>query len=360
MRQGDQAHSMTRAAQYVMNQFDNASSDASLRNYAEFVRNLPVALYRVTVEGKIVFCNEPFARIFGFESIREAIGFPIIKLYRNKKDRGVLIQTVLRRGCINDIPLALTRVDGSPIWAAVTTRAIFDDDGVVVFMDGSVRDISGEIEDSGGDDNPLEALENIKRAALVLDMQGDILEINGLAARILGQDSEGLPGKTLTAFLITEDKPLFFMFLKDTVKIGREEVILQLTPCDGHPRYARLRATLVKTEGRAHKISCVIDDVTERIHQLQEKYNRQKFQGVLEMAGGVAHRFNQPLTIVTNIVNEVLATLNPSDSAYAKILRAQDQIKRMNAITHKIGNIKKYEAVDYVAGVKIVDIDKAS
>ena len=343
-----------------MNQFSNASSDASLRNYAEFVRNLPVALYRVTVEGKIVFCNEPFTRIFGFESIQGAIGFPIIKLYRNKKDRGVLIHTVLRRGCINDIPLALTRVDGSPIWAAVTTKAIFDDDGVVVFLDGAIRDITGEIEDAGRNDNPFEALENIKRAALVLDLQGGILEVNTRAAQILMQDSGRLAGATFADFLIAEDRQLFFMFMGDTVKVGREEVILQLAPVDGQPRFARLHATLVKNEGRARKISCIIDDVTDRIHQLQEKYNRQKFQGVLEMAGGVAHRFNQPLTIVTNIISEVLATLNPDDSAYQKILRADDQIKRMNEITHKIGNIKKYEAVDYVAGVKIVDIDKAS
>ncbi len=343
-----------------MNQFASASSDASLRNYAEFVRNLPVALYRVTVEGKIVFCNEPFARIFGFASIQSAIGFPIIKLYRNKKDRGVLIQTVLRRGSINDIPLALTRIDGSPIWAAVTTKAIFDDDGVVVFLDGSIRDISGEIEDSDQNDAPFGTLEDIKRAALFLDLQGGILEANAPVARILRQDSNRLPGTAFADFLIGEDKQLFFMFLGDTVKVGREEVLLQMAPQDGQPRYLRLQATRVKNEGRAQKISCIIDDVTDRIHQLQEKYNRQKFQGVLEMAGGVAHRFNQPLTIVTNIINEVLATLNPSDSAYDKILRAHDQIQRMNDITHKIGNIKKYEAVDYVAGVKIVDIDKAS
>ncbi len=343
-----------------MNPFSNANADASLRNYAEFVRNLPVAVYRVTIEGKIVFCNEPFARIFGFESIQAAIGFPIINLYRNKKDRGILIQTVLRRGCINDIPLALTRVDGSPIWAAVTTKATLDDDGVVVFLDGSIRDVTGEIEDSRADDTIFDELEYAERAALVFDMQGGILEANALAARILAQPHKRLPGMAFADFLIPEDKQLFFMFLGDTVKVGREEVILQLTPIDGHPRYTRLFATRIKNEGRANKIICVIDDVTDRIHQLQEKYNRQKFQGVLEMAGGVAHRFNQPLTIVTNIINEVLSTASPSDASYTKILRAHDQIKRMNDITHKIGNIKKYEAVDYVAGVKIVDIDKAS
>ncbi len=150
------------------------------------------------------------------------------------------------------------------------------------------------------------------------------------------------------------------MFLGDLVKVGREEVILQLIPTAEHARYVRLCATLVKTEGRAHKIGCIIEDVSNRIQQLQEKYNRQKFQGVLEMAGGVAHRFNQPLTIVTNIINEMLTTFAAQDPAYPLIVRAHDQIRRMNDITHKIGNIKKYEAVDYVAGVKIVDIDKAS
>jgi signal transduction histidine kinase len=164
----------------------------------------------------------------------------------------------------------------------------------------------------------------------------------------------------LADFLIVEDKQIFFMFLGDIIKVGREEVILQLVPIDDRPRYVKLHAALLKNEGRVQKISCIIDDVTDRIHQLQEKYNRQKFQGVLEMAGGVAHRFNQPLTVVTNIINEVISTLDPNDSLYQKIVRAQDQIRRMNEITHKIGNIKKYEAVDYVAGVKIVDIDKAS
>ena len=78
------------------------------------------------------------------------------------------------------------------------------------------------------------------------------------------------------------------------------------------------------------------------------------------MAGGVAHRFNQPLTIVTNIITEMLAELDPQEDCYAEIVRADDQIRHLSEITRKIGNIKKYKAVDYVAGVRMVDIDKAS
>jgi hypothetical protein len=41
-------------------------------------------------------------------------------------------------------------------------------------------------------------------------------------------------------------------------------------------------------------------------------------------------------------------------------LKVHDQIQKLNSIVKKIGGIKKYRAMDYVAGIKIVDIDKAS
>jgi hypothetical protein len=78
------------------------------------------------------------------------------------------------------------------------------------------------------------------------------------------------------------------------------------------------------------------------------------------MAGGVAHSLNQPLTIVNNLVSELLEEKKSDDTVFPKLVRVHDQISKMNEIAKKIGSIKKYEAMDYVAGVKIVDIDKAS
>ena len=85
-----------------------------------------------------------------------------------------------------------------------------------------------------------------------------------------------------------------------------------------------------------------------------------KLIGVLEMAGGVAHKLNQPLTIIRNMVNEVLSDLKAGDPNYEKILRIHQQIERINELARKIVNIRKYEPMDYVAGVRIVDIDKTT
>lgn len=343
-----------------MNNAHSQSMDASLRSYSEFVRNLPVAVYRITVEGKIAFCNDPFARIFGFASVNDAIGFPEIKLYRNKKDRGTLVQAILHRGLISEMPVPFYKRDHSPIWCSVTTKAILDDDGEVVFLDGLVRDITGEIEESGINDASIDRLDKIESAVFLFDPQGSIIEANKAAAAMIGYDVLDVPGCLFAEFLADEDRQLFFLFLGDTIRIGREEIILKMGNPPNKERFVRIQAAVTKSEGRSRKISCVVNDVTERVKQIKEKTNRDKFQGVLEMAGGVAHRFNQPLTIVNNIINETLSGIEPGDRLYASILKMQAQIHKLNDITRKVGNIKKYEAVDYVAGVKIVDIDRAS
>jgi PAS domain S-box-containing protein len=334
--------------------------DASLRNYSEFVRNLPVAVYRVTVEGKIAFCNDPFARIFGFGSVNEAIGFPEISLYRNKKDRGTLVQAILQRGLISEMPLPFSKLDGTPIWCSLTTKAILDSDGEVVFLDGLVRDITGEIEESSSNDVSFDRLNVVDAAVLSINPQGRIMATNTSADEIFGRSGNEAIGCLFSDFLAKEDQQLFFLFLGDAIRIGREEIILKLDTASSDKLYIQVEAAVVKTEGRARKINCVVCDVTERVKQIKEKTNRTKFQGVLEMAGGVAHRFNQPLTIVTNIINEVMIHTEPEDKLYQSMVKMQMQINKLNDITRKIGNIKKYEAVDYVAGVKIVDIDRAS
>ena len=216
------------------------AGDYSARRYAEFFDSLPAPIFRTTIEGKIVYCNYAFADLFGFDSALDLIDYPVIEFYRNKKDRGNLIHTVMQTGRINDLPVALRKKDGTPIWCAITAKAILDDDGIAINVDGILKEITSEID---------------------LD-----------------------------------------------TKVPKNE----------------------------------------------------KFQGVLEMAGGVAHRLNQPLTIINNLINEILSGLQKDNRFYPKIVKVHNQIKKMNDITDKLGRIRKYESMDYVAGIKIVDIEKAS
>ena len=332
----------------------------SARGYAEFIDGIPAAIYRTTLEGTIVYCNMAFARIFGFDSTAELIDFPVIELYRNKKDRGVFIHSILQRGRLFDLPMAFKMKDGTPIMCAVSAKAVLDDDEMVVHLDGFVRDITGQTEvendalrmDGRADDQ--------QYAVIVIDLHGGLIDINQAGAQLMGISREQMLGQPVSDFFAPEDREFFLIFLADILRIGRNEAILAVTDRSANKRHLDWRAFLVRNNSQPHHIKCIARDVSDIVSRQKDRNIDEKFQGVLEMAGGVAHSLNQPLTIVNNLLNEILSELDRDGAIFPKVQKVHDQMIKMNEIAQKIGNIKKYEAMDYVAGVRIVDIDKAS
>jgi PAS domain S-box-containing protein len=332
----------------------------SARGYAEFFDGLPAAIFRTTLEGKIVYCNKAFGDIFGFDSAAELIDSPVIELYRNKKDRGVFIHSILQRGRLFDLPIAFKMKDGTPIMCAVSAKAVLDDDEMVVHLDGFLREITGQTgfeKDIVGMDG---TADNLNNAVIVIDLHGELIDINRAGADLMGFSRKEMLGQPVSGFFAPEDREFFLIFLSDIIKMGRNETILAVTDRGAKKRHLDWRAYLVRNDNQPHHIKCIARDVSDIVNRQKECNIDEKFQGVLEMAGGVAHSLNQPLTIVNNLLNEILSELDHEGSVFLKVQKVHDQMKKMTEIAQKIGNIKKYEAMDYVAGIRIVDIDKAS
>lgn len=202
--------------------------------------DMPVGIYRTSLEGTLVAGNRKLVQIFGFESLEELAAYPIVNLYRDKKDSGALIAVIDEKTFVEDLHLAFHRKDGSPIECAVTAHGVYNDSGELIYIDGIIRDITEE---------------------------------------------------------------------KEEVKTISEH---------------------------------------------------QKLQGIQEMAGGVGHHLNQPLTILNNLVSELMADPNVGESNGHALTKIHEQVRKLNHIAKKIQNIKHVELMDYVAGVQIVDIDKSS
>ncbi|MBN1931300.1 MAG: PAS domain-containing protein [Desulfobacterales bacterium] len=326
----------------------------------EFIDNIPVAIYRTTFEGNLVFCNRALAQIFGFDTVEELIDYPIIDLYRNKRDRGLLIQALTKQGRVADLPLAFIQKTGIPIWCAITATPVFDDDGYLCLLDGIVRDITQEIEESDTTVQWIdETIDRLKDVIIIFDLQGEFLDINKAGIEFLGIPKQDLLGKPLLEFIVPKYRDVLPLFFADILRTGREGGILTVMDRNDNEHHIEFDAFLVKKAGRAHHVKGIFRDVTKRIKYQRERLKEEKFQGVLEMAGGVAHRLNQPLTVINNIINEILTDLKPNLPIFQKINQLNENVNDLNEIIKKIGNIKKYEAMDYVAGVRIVDIDKA-
>ena len=332
----------------------------SARGFAQFFDGIPAAIYRTTLEGKLVYCNKAFAQIFGFDSAEELIDYPVIEFYRNKKDRGVFIHSILQRGCLFDLPVAFKMKDGTPILCAVTAKVVLDDDGMVVHLDGYLRDITDRTASRKSVARLDGIADELKHAVIIMDLKGELIDVNRAGTQLLGIAREQIPGQPIFDFFLPEDREFFLIFLADILKIGRNETILAVIDGSSRKHYLDWRAYLVRNDGRPHHIKCIARDISDIVAQQKNHNTDKQFQGVLEMAGGVAHSLNQPLTIVNNLLRELLNEQDPDAPLFPKLIRVHDQIKKMNDIAEKISNIKKYAVMDYVAGVRIVDIEKAS
>ncbi len=326
----------------------------------EFLDNLPVGIYRSTVEGKFVYCNSQMPRIFGFGSIPAIMDYPVVDLYWDKKDRGNFIQGIIERGHAEDISLPFKTLQGNPIWCAVTARPVFDDDGIMIYLDGTIRDITRHIEESEPGTQLDEMVNAINDLVIILDLDGRMLDINRAGAKLLGVRKGDLIDAQLEDFILEKDRSLFPLFLSEVRQAGRKEAILALSDQANQEHFIEFHAFLVRRAGKQDHIRGIARDITDRVRKQSEELVRERFQGVLEMAGGVAHKMNQPLTVVNHLVQELLQELEADHPLHDRMERIQTQIHKLNDIAAKIRGVHRYEAMDYVGGVKIVDLDKVS
>ena len=101
-------------------------------------------------------------------------------------------------------------------------------------------------------------------------------------------------------------------------------------------------------------------NVGRRIIELQASLiEKEKLQGIIEMAGAVCHELNQPLQVVSGISELLTMDIQENNPLYKKMAMLKEQTERMGEITLKLAKITSYETRDYLEG-KIVDIDKSS
>lgn len=102
----------------------------------------------------------------------------------------------------------------------------------------------------------------------------------------------------------------------------------------------------------------VIDRLHRRAEGLAEAAARD--ETVIQLAGGVAHELNQPLTIIIT-TSELLARRDPAKHDPRPHLHQLIQAsERMSDVVQKLERATSYRSKPYVGEIRIVDIDGSS
>ncbi|HTP81272.1 MAG TPA: PAS domain-containing protein, partial [Bacteroidota bacterium] len=118
----------------------NSDSDSVAEQYRSFLEDDLAGHFVSQADGKIIACNPAFARIFGFDSVDEALNMDAIAYYINSKDRVEFLQLLQRRKKLANHEMHMRRRDGKLLHILENVSATFDERGEIALLRGFIID----------------------------------------------------------------------------------------------------------------------------------------------------------------------------------------------------------------------------
>jgi PAS domain S-box-containing protein len=112
--------------------------------YRSIFENSAEGIFQSLPSGKVITANPALARILGYESPEDltATGHNISFHCADPRDREGLASLMEEQGFLSGMEVQFNRKDGSKIWALARGRAVKENDGDVLYYEGSLEDMT--------------------------------------------------------------------------------------------------------------------------------------------------------------------------------------------------------------------------
>ncbi|MFX1505656.1 MAG: PAS domain S-box protein [Promethearchaeota archaeon] len=118
----------------------------SEEQYRTLFENTPIGLYRSTPDLKFLAANPAFLNLVGLSSFDELTSIDTNELALNRKyPRDQFLKEIKEKGEVKGLEFHLERPDGSMIYFRENARSIKDNDGTILYYEGSAEDITDRV-----------------------------------------------------------------------------------------------------------------------------------------------------------------------------------------------------------------------
>ncbi len=120
--------------------------EEALRDREERLRsitqNISDGIYRSDPDEGILYANDAFVDMFGYDSLEEVREVDSAALYKSSEERERLIRIERERGSLDGVEVEFQRKDGTTFVGLMSSRAVRDEEGTVTCYDGVITDIT--------------------------------------------------------------------------------------------------------------------------------------------------------------------------------------------------------------------------
>jgi hypothetical protein len=191
----------------------------------------------------------------------------------------------------------------------------------------------------------------------------DIVAKGKVFAKVVPKDEESLEGQKVTRDVLETYVPV----MNNGRFLGVFEIYYDITDRKTHLDKLLSQSSILILMFASGLLIAIIfilyqeHTAMKKRRQLEEeRLQKERLQGVIEMAGAACHELNQPLQALTGYSQLLFSDLSENNPLFSEIKKIKEMTDRLGKITRKIMHITRYETMDYIEGSRIIDIDKAS
>ncbi len=324
------------------------SIKASEERYRTLQENIPVGVYRSTPQGQLLTANRYMFKMFGYTDEEHFLSLHADKLYAYSEDRFKFLKEIQTNGKVENFNVLLKRKDNSTFTASITSRAVINEEGDIIHIDGILEDIDQQVkaEQEAREKQKLSGilLDSLPGIALLIDRNKQILLANK-NAKERGADFGRYCWQSIfdTEFVDKQlseksqrygsnqlkDVHCHFCMAEEALRTMSEKKISDV-------KYDDKYYEIIWKPVNEDTLLLYLQDITERRRHDEESLRMEKLEALGILAGGIAHDFNNMLASL--LANISLAKIRlPEENEIAKNLHeAEKAIEQARGLTTQL------------------------
>ncbi len=322
--------------------------------------------FRASLDGRILDCNDSFARLFGFHSRADMMTRSTKELYFDLGAREEFLIRLRAQRSLTNYEMQMRRADGAAIWVLENVSLVHEKGAEI--LEGTIIDISdrkrAEEALRASENNYRTLINHLDQGIFLKDRELRYVTVNPIFCDAVGKTEAELRGKTIheafPGYPLTEKSRAIE---KGVFEHGQSVEVEEVLSIRGKPRTVRISRTPVKdATGAIVGVLGICWDVTEQRELEAQLRHVQKMEAIGQLAGGIAHDFNNLLTIMLGNLSYILSgtldsqtTLDLVKNVESAGLRAAELTQKLLGFSHRAAQAtvpyNLNEAIDEVIGL---------
>ena len=311
--------------------------------------NATEGIFRSSPQGRFLSCNPATADILGYQTAEE-ITKDVDNVWHeigvSPQHLGELFETLLGAARVKNFETEFCQKDGSRRWARLNMRPFFKD-SELLHVDGIIQDIT---ESKQAEETLIKlshAVEQSPVSIVITDRDGNIEFVNPKFTQLTGYSAEEVLGKNPNIFKSGVTDPETYRTLWDTITAGGvwEGEFLNKRKNGGLFSEHAMISPIKNREGVITHYLGIKEDITERRQMESQLVQSQKLESIGRLAGGVAHDFNNMLTVILGCAQLALLRVPQEGKLWNLLDQISKAAERSSDITRQLLAFSRKEMI---------------